>query len=665
LYTLSYAGRTLIQIIPFLSPEEMPMPAALAVRIQAFLAIACAVIALMANLGAGNRVAAAPKPGLYDDPRLVTWSKAYLEGRRGEVLADVERDLRSESPHPFSPRIWSLVHTAQDNLKASWEAVADPALRAALASDPEIFQMFTDGEFKRMLQVYPPSRASEIRSIWGLDSLAWAAINQSREVDALEYMRAAARIRSDHFQIAWVVAVDIIPSESARPRVAALVKPGGEWAGTLLGRFLANELEFLPTDAGEDEQDRVAMEAWLREQPADAAAMRRMAVILKVLGRSDEAIALALKTNDVYPFRFRFYDPTVNLIAARKVDEARRVLTRMVAVSSSDEAAAAALVEFWMASGLKDAGERDAAIQVADNALAKWPDDAKLVNLRAGLALDNNSLAEAVAYSKKAVTLKPENLAYQERYLEILRRAGYVDEGLAHFTELEKRLNQKSRGFFEQGLRLYSVGESTRAEWVALARRAVAEYPGSAQMHNELAHALATAGQTKEALEELERSFNIEYPSTWAIKRYAGLVGEAGGPQGALAAIDGLIARYPWLDRLAKHAPGAAPSVRPFDEHRGSRGLARRPVRRHRRSRQHGAGLGGAIGQGDPQTRVGRRIRGRGRLHTRWPQDPVGRLGRRRARLESRFRSARHADSDRDADSCDRRVARRPVSAGR
>jgi WD40 repeat protein/tetratricopeptide (TPR) repeat protein len=540
------------------------MPAPLAARIRIVIAVACAAVLLALTLAPAHRVAAAPQPGLFDDPRIVAWSKAFLAGGRDQVLGEVERDLRSGSPHPFSPRIWSAIHDAKGDLREAWEAVSDPALKAALASDPEIFMLYNDGEYKRLLEKYPPSRAGEVRSIWALDSLVWAAINEKREDDAVEYTRLEARIRSDHYQLAWNLVVSIMPRESARAKVVELIKPGGEWAGTPLGRYLAIELASMPTDVDEDEKVLAALDEWLRERPSDTAAMRRKAFVSRALGRSEEATALFRRANEVYPFRARYPEFTVALIVAGKADEARMDLERLIGPHSKDADVAARLVAFQIATGLNSAGQHGAAIQTVEKALSTWPEDAKLLDLRAGLALDDNSLAEAIAFSKKAVELGPKHLAYHERYLEILRRSSYVAEGVAHFTELEKARFQKSEDFYHEGIQLYTaLGERSRAERIDVCRRTVAEYPGSAWAHQQLADALATAGQTKEALEELEAAFTIRYPTDWAIKRYAQLIGESGNPQHTLAALDGLIARYPWLDELAKLPPVATPAARP------------------------------------------------------------------------------------------------------
>ena len=39
---------------------------------------------------------------IYDDPRVIAWSRDYLEGEEQEVLDSVEQDLRSGRAHPFA-----------------------------------------------------------------------------------------------------------------------------------------------------------------------------------------------------------------------------------------------------------------------------------------------------------------------------------------------------------------------------------------------------------------------------------------------------------------------------------------------------------------------------------------------------------------------------------
>ena len=60
---------------------------------------ALALLACLSVLGS-TPLAATPNP--YSDPRLVGWSKAFLDRQFGKVIKGVEADLVSGSPHPLA-----------------------------------------------------------------------------------------------------------------------------------------------------------------------------------------------------------------------------------------------------------------------------------------------------------------------------------------------------------------------------------------------------------------------------------------------------------------------------------------------------------------------------------------------------------------------------------
>ncbi|MCA1557000.1 MAG: hypothetical protein LC731_00490, partial [Acidobacteria bacterium] len=131
---------------------------------------------------------AQPQTKLFDDERVVNWSKDFLAGKREQVIAAVERDLKSPAPHPFAPHVWVNTQFYLGRLKQSWQDLRDPDLRKALGVLPDVYLLNTDGQYKELLKRYPSSSASQIRDPWALHYLFFAANTECRYEDALAYV---------------------------------------------------------------------------------------------------------------------------------------------------------------------------------------------------------------------------------------------------------------------------------------------------------------------------------------------------------------------------------------------------------------------------------------------------------------------------------------------
>ena len=180
--------------------------------------------------------------------------------------------------------------------------------------------------------------------------LAYAASDQSRYQDAMDYVIAALMIRSDHFQLAWI-ALDLIKQdENIRSEFEALVQPGGKFATTLFGRFLARMLRYRPMD---DYEKLAVVEYWLKERPFDAKALRFKAQTLKNLERYEEADLVLEESTALYPFTYfhRWMDHPIGLLGSGDYDKARKVVAQMATLRSKN-GAALALTEQYLAEAL-------------------------------------------------------------------------------------------------------------------------------------------------------------------------------------------------------------------------------------------------------------------------------------------------------------------------
>jgi hypothetical protein len=103
---------------------------------------------------------------LFDDPRVIAWSRDFLAGKREAVIRSVEQDLKSPAPHPFAPHIWVNIQFYLGHKKEAWQGIRDPQLKAALGILPDVDLLFFAGEYKELLKRYPASTVNQINDPW-------------------------------------------------------------------------------------------------------------------------------------------------------------------------------------------------------------------------------------------------------------------------------------------------------------------------------------------------------------------------------------------------------------------------------------------------------------------------------------------------------------------
>lgn len=482
---------------------------------------------------------------LYDDPRLVGWSRDFLAGRRGAVLRSAAQDLKASAPHPYAAYVWTVTQYRLGRLEQALDDLRDDRLRAALGPLPRIYLLDMENAYEMLLAEFPPARAAEISDVWALFHLSAVAYDERRWQDALAYLKAAIRLQPDNFLITWAF-YELAQKEITRPTIEAMFTGGGRFAETMTGRFLAAALRYRLTDKHEELQ---GIEIWLKQRPHDARALRFQGLRLSGLERYAQAAAVLARATERFPFTSYWSEQAEALIKLDRIEEARRVVVRAAALRSSNKIDAQPLAEQYLAEALADAGEKGEARKVLDAALKLWPDHAGLLNRYTGLELDSGRPAYAVAYARQAARLKPDSLYYQVQLIKTHRRRGLLQQAFDVFTAVGRRLNRRSEGFFALGSELLgALGRSK--DRVRLCRRAVGRFPGSAWMHRQLAVALGQAGRPGEALQQLEASFKIEAPNQWSVQKYRDLATAWHGRRKADGEMANLRRRFFWVQAL-------------------------------------------------------------------------------------------------------------------
>lgn len=480
---------------------------------------------------------------LYDDPRIVRWSSQYLKGKADSILKDVEADLLSDHPHPFSAQVWTQIHWRRDRLNEAWEA-ASVSLRVALGTLPKLRILTDDRRYSEMLIRWPSSEADTITDPWALIMLADAA-DVIGEIDArITYLLTTIRRYPNHFQPIWdLTDDDTLAANERRERITRLLSEDRALAGTYAGRYLSNYLTVRPWNP----YDRLAaLEQWLAGQPKDSRALTARSYALKTLYRYPEAAEAQQLAIDRFPFYSNYYHLAEMYLRDERFEEATTRLKQIFVsfYGQADHRYKAALV-----AAHRDAGELGRARSILQEALVQWPNEPRMLKEMSELELASDRADEAIAPAKRAVAGRPDHLDTQLTYLEALQEGGELEAAWHGFEALRERIAYRSPSFWWRGSQILAKLDR-HEDRIALMEQALESHP-KLWMRHEHALALWQAGHRALALKVLKEALADDPTSTWAVFRLAEYT-EAlhSDTDAARAALEDLAKREPWQQTI-------------------------------------------------------------------------------------------------------------------
>ena len=481
---------------------------------------------------------------LYDDPRVVAWSRDYLAGKEAAVLQSVEQDLRSANPHPFAAQVWTVIHQRRKRLAHVWNQIQDQRLRAALGVQPEVTLLRDQHRHRELLEKHPPAKAGDIADVWTLVELAYSARELDRQADQFTYLLAAAQLYPTLFQVAWMFE-DILKSDVLRARAADTIQPGRTLASTPVGEYLASFLAIRPWKA----LDRLAaIDRWLAAYPSDAHALKARGFGLDAQRHDQEAADAHLKALEAYPF---FYPPVDSapkaLLRLDRAAEAKALLQRVSVWYGPNTDSHEVWAERRWARALRDTGDKGRARQVLDAALKRWPQDATLLAEQVELERADNRKEQAVLFARRAWEQAEDDLDNQIRILKALQRTGELQEALDLFEKFDRTASFRSRGFYARGSQIMGALDIHEAR-IALMEHTLKDYPTSVWMHAEYASVLKEAGRPQEAWTKLRRALELNPEYSWGAKRVVEYVTAAEDELAAAEQLQEWINRYPWQE---------------------------------------------------------------------------------------------------------------------
>jgi YD repeat-containing protein len=492
------------------------------------------------------------KVRLFDDPRITTWAHDYWDGHRDEVLNAVDTDLRSASPHPFSPQIWTTLHFNRGDLDGAL-ATADSPLRNSLGSFPKIFREYARRDYRAIVAEFGASAANgKIVDPWALHYVAWAASNLG-DIDV--GLSAAWRLATnypDFFQAALWLGYQNDDTEYHARAVTMLAEAQEDFKLSPVGRAVAQLLNNPDRNNDANHTAELAItEEFLRLAPQDSNAMSFLGQNLASDERFEEAVSAWESAQHLYPFispvgiDSRYPDRMKALSRLGRFDDLDSLAHQLALNFSPLAHDSEPLAQRLVITALLDDGEKGESRRRLEAAIEHWPDDPGLNDAYARLELASARAAEAVPYARRAATAEPLKIDYQEHLIAAL-------VGNAEYDEAARVYQRTLAGTPIPTTRLVHEADQVEVsteDWVGglhLYDQAISILPRNSMVLDNRAFFLNKVGRTEEAFQQLKARMALFAADAWSAARFREYAKAAFSPAEAQAEIDGLRNRQSW-----------------------------------------------------------------------------------------------------------------------
>ena len=349
----------------------------------------------------------------FDDDRLARWAASYQAGDRDALMADLEADLVSPSPHPLAAWAWTTVAAFDGGDPRARAASGPDALRAALGELPSLETAYgVEDDSVSLLRTHPDTPEHAPLGTYAI--LCWASSDVDDDVHEMRLAGTAAREWPHAFLPLW----ELVTFDTEPGRAEALK------AATALG---AEDRTFVEQASirGALPADRLAaVDAWLEAHPLDPWAHRFRAAQLGSLERYEDAA-------DEYATAFRaapMFTGTDSLgemlVRTGRVDEARTLATTEARIHDADPVDREVDAIVRLAAYERAAGERGAARTEVVSGLARFPDDWRLLVALARIETASGRKAPAADDWARVAALHPLSVSERSDWVSAMTSAG-------------------------------------------------------------------------------------------------------------------------------------------------------------------------------------------------------------------------------------------------
>ncbi|MFD0670210.1 tetratricopeptide repeat protein [Cohnella sp. GCM10027633] len=257
---------------------------------------------------------------------------------------------------------------------------------------------------------------------------------------------------------------------------------------------------------GQPEQALASIEQAQRGQPEAPELLLRQAVLLRALGRHEEATAKLLALGAVNP---RWLPVSMELSTTYrlqgKLKEAIAALVDARAHAPDNR-----VVQYWLADAYREADLHEEARALSVDLTEREPEDPLNWKQRAELAIDADRYEEAEQSYSKALALERTAEYYMRRSFAryMLDRHEEAMMDIQEATTLDERLLQESRTSYALG-ELY-VGMENWELADAAYTRALALEPDNPQIYDRRARCRFSAGRLADALDDCNRGLQLD-----------------------------------------------------------------------------------------------------------------------------------------------------------
>lgn len=510
------------------------------------------LLTILLTVGPSLSRAEVPAQPRYTSPIVRQWAVDFLSGKRSDVIASVEDNLRSTQPDPMAARIWCDIQSQLLPLQVAWGAVKDSALKRGLGILPSIRVASHDSRYAdiKALVAAKGSTLTPDEQIVLAGEQAYAGDWDAATNSIIQLLRMAP----DHFR--YIDSIDSwLNNEPLRSRVEAAVHSGQIPAEGLFAKYLAQR----PPHGG---HFYIVSIRFLQNWPGleqDAGALIALGNDLKQLQQYDAAADRMAAADKLYPFTSDVSGVADAQIWAGKLSEAENSAAQFASRLSPPGPKREYESKLQYAKALVAAGELGRARAVLTSVDQGCGSDARCIVLKAEMERASGRSVEAAHVLSQLPGTAFDYAAQLQRALDLSNDKNHMEEAWEALKKVADSFPQRSPLYYSTAQTVLSQlgGAKAKAQRLQTIEEGLVRTPNVMSLLRDRAAALGELARPKDAIQQLNAILDMASPSEDLIALYRKL-NEAMDPTKADAVMEALRTRFPedmalWQD-AADHA---------------------------------------------------------------------------------------------------------------